>query len=132
MFNMLSPKIIDAIMNAEAKALATYGKRGINVVPVSVVSVSPESVILYNFFMGKTIENILSDNLVSLSCWSGLAGVQIKGTVTYTTTGMEFEQAKVLMLEQFPTRVLKGIVTIIPSEVYDISADVTKAGNLLS
>jgi len=129
---MLSPKIIDAIMNAEAKALATYGKRGINVVPVSVVSVSPESVILYNFFMGKTIENILSDNLVSLSCWSGLAGVQIKGTVTYTTTGMEFEQAKVLMLEQFPTRVLKGIVTIIPSEVYDISADVTKAGNLLS
>jgi len=129
---MLSPKIIDAIMNAEAKALATYGKRGINVVPVSVVSVSPESVILYNFFMGKTIENILSNNLVSLSCWFGLAGVQIKGTVTYTTTGMEFEQAKVLMLEQFPTRVLKGIVTIIPSEVYDISADVTKAGNLLS
>jgi len=129
---MLSAKIIVAINNAEAKALATYGLRGINVVPVSVVSVDAKFINLYDFFMGKTIENILFDKRVSLSCWSGLTGVQIKGTVTYTTTGVEFEQAKVQMLEQFPTRVLKGIVTIIPSEVYDISADVTKAGNLLS
>ncbi|NCO62030.1 hypothetical protein GW879_01075 [Candidatus Kaiserbacteria bacterium] len=129
---MLSVKIIDAINKAEAKAFATYGKRGINVIPVSVVSVGPESIILYNFFMGKTIENILSDNLVSLSCWSGLTGVQIKGVATYVTAGAVFEQAKVQMLEQFPTRVLKGLVTITPSEVYDISADITKAGNLLS
>jgi len=129
---MLSQKIISAVTNAEAKALATYGPRGINVVPVSVVAVTQESITLYDFFMGKTIENILSDSQVALSCWSGLSGVQIKGAGSYITTGAEFEKATTQMLEQFSTRVLKGLVKIIPVAVYDVSADVTKAGIILS
>jgi len=129
---MLSVKIISAINNAEAKALATYGSRGINVVPVSVVSVDAEFITLYDFFMRKTVENVLSNNDVALSFWSGLAGIQIKGRASYVTTGIEFEKSTREMLEQFPTRVLKGLIKIVPTAVYDVSADITKAGTILS
>ena len=120
---MFTKEIIECITTATAKALATNGPEGINVVPVSTVSVTPESIILHDFFMGKTILNIETNNNVSLACWSGLSGVQIKAKATYVTAGNEFEQAVILMKEKFPTRVLKGLVTLLPTTVYDVSAD---------
>lgn len=129
---MISEKIADSILNAEAKALATTGPNGVNVVPVSVVKLEGDSIYLYNFFMGKTVENLVTEERVALTCWSGLEGVQVKAKAEYHATDKIFEEAEVEMKEQFPDRVLKGVIVLKPHSVYDISVGLERAGKLLS
>ncbi len=124
--------IIDQIINADARALATTGPYEVNVVPVSVVSVEEGIIYLYNFFMKKTVENILTEPLVALTCWKGLAGIQIKANAVYMTEGDRFEAATEEMHTRFPDRTLSGIIALTPIRVYDISADSTRAGKLLT
>ncbi len=124
--------IIDQIINADARALATTGPHEVNVVPVSVVSVEEGMIYLYNFFMKKTVENILTEPLVALTCWKGLAGIQIKANAVYMTEGDRFEAATKEMHTRFPDRTLSGIIALTPIRVYDISADSARAGKLLT
>ena len=77
----LPQHIAEAILSAENKALATEGAHGINVVPVSTLRIVDGKIWLMNYFLGKTLENILMRPHVALACWKGLEGYQIKGAV---------------------------------------------------
>jgi predicted pyridoxine 5'-phosphate oxidase superfamily flavin-nucleotide-binding protein len=123
--------IIDQIINADARALATTGPHGVNVIPVSVVAVNDGHIHLYNFFMGKTVENLIAEPTVALTCWKGLAGVQIKATAGYLEEGDVFDAAKEEMLTRFPDRTLSGVIVLTPTVIFDVSADSTKAGKVL-
>lgn len=123
--------IIDQILNADARALATTGPHGINVVPVSVIEVEAGIIYLFNFFMDKTVANLTVNTAVALTCWKGLEGVQLKGTVSYLTSGDRFEEKTKTMRERFPTRTLSGIIALTPAAVFDVSADKNRAGKAL-
>jgi hypothetical protein len=110
------------ITNASAKALATSGTAGLNVVPVSVILAVADQVILYNFFMDKTAANIAApDTPVSLAVWEGLQGVQLRATATMHTSGELFTAQQADMQEQFPDRTLTSIITLQPTELFDVS-----------
>lgn len=127
----MEQSIIDQIINAEARALATTGPHEVNVVPVSVVAVQNEKIYLYNFFMKKTVENLQTEPLVALTCWSGLAGIQVKARAHYLTSGDVFTEAKTEMLVRFPDRTLSGVIELTPTVIFDVSADNVKAGQRL-
>lgn len=124
--------ITEIIKKADAKALATYGLHGVNVVPVSVVTVLDESIHLYDFFMGKTVENLRHSPQIAFTAWSGLVGVQVKATATYHDSGVEFEEAVLSMKDKFPDRVLRGLIKLTPTVVYDVSAGLDTAGVVLA
>lgn len=124
----MEQSIIDQIMNADARALATCGPHGINVVPVSVVEVVDSGIHLYNFFMGKTIENLIVEPQVALTCWKGLQGIQVKAEAAYLTAGALFDVAAVQMKERFPERTLDGVIALTPTQIFDVSADKNRAG----
>ena len=68
-----------ALLEAEAKALATYSEAdGVSVVPVSSVRVIGGNVVLVNYFFGQTVRNIEENPDVALTFWSGLSGYRIK------------------------------------------------------
>jgi predicted pyridoxine 5'-phosphate oxidase superfamily flavin-nucleotide-binding protein len=117
----LSPKVTQAILEADSKAIATTGKHGINVVPVSTVRVVGNKILLMNYFLHKTLENILEQPHVALACWKGLEGYQIKGTVEYIEEGEQFEEAKKWIEENVADRTLLGLLILTPEEVYNIS-----------
>lgn len=127
---MLTKDIIDALQNAGARALATTGPHGVNVVPVSVIHTSETEIHLFDFFMGKTVENLKVESSVALTAWSGLVGIQIKGESEYVESGEMFDSYAVEMKERFPERTLHGVIVIKPSYLYDISAG-SEAGRLL-
>lgn len=124
--------IIDQIINADARALATTGPHGVNVVPVSVVAIHDGHIHLYNFFMGKTVENLIAEPTVALTCWKGLAGIQVKAVATYLEEGEVFDAAQEEMLTRFPDRTLGGVIVLTSTAVYDVSADSAKAGKVLA
>ncbi|MCA9367579.1 pyridoxamine 5'-phosphate oxidase family protein [Candidatus Kaiserbacteria bacterium] len=120
---MVLPKsIVDFLLTAEQKALATQAADGPHVVPVSSVLYEDDQVILIDYFMSKTVTNITEHPSVALAFWSGLAGYQLKGTVQYETSGAVFEQAVAFAAERFPDRTVTGVLRITPTVVYDISA----------
>ena len=123
--------MVERITNASAKALATSGPEGINVVPVSVVRVTPELITLYDFFMGKTVRNLVATPTVALACWSGLQGIQVRAIAVYITTGEDFDAAATEMRQQFPERILKGLIHLTPTAVFDVSADTVRIGQTL-
>lgn len=125
---MLTKELIEQIENAEARAFATCGPQGVNVVPVSVLSVNDGAIYLYNFFMSKSVENIQNEADVALCVWSGLVGIQIRAQAEYLEGGDFFESEKVKMKEQFPERTLFGLIKLTPESVFDVSAQAGKAG----
>lgn len=117
----MHPSLITAIEDATAKALATTGPAGVNVVPVSMVRVVGTKIWLFDFFMEKTVVNIQAEAAVSLAAWAGMQGVQIKAAVTYTTSGPEFDEAVTWVGTQNPDRVVQGLLQLQPTACYDIS-----------
>jgi len=120
----LLPQIIEEILQTDSKAFATNGKHGINVVPVSTIRIVDDKILLMNYFLDKTLDNIKENPQVAISCWKGLKGYQIKGTVMYVTDGNVFEEAKGWVEKNVSNRVLKGLLIITPESVYDISPKV--------
>ncbi len=114
-------KVSDFLLQADNKALATFGRHGLNVVPVSTVFVVNEKVWLINYFLKKTLDNIINNRKVALTFWKGMSGYQIKGTLDYKDSGKEFEEAKNKVAEKLPDRIVKGLLIISPEEVFDIS-----------
>ncbi len=108
------------ILSAESKALATYGTN-INVVPVSSIRIVEGKIWLINYFLDKTLANILLNPSVSLVCWKKMMGYQIKGNVEYITDGEYFDNATSWIKEQLPDRVVKGLLILTPEEIYDIA-----------
>ncbi|MCA9360683.1 pyridoxamine 5'-phosphate oxidase family protein [Candidatus Nomurabacteria bacterium] len=124
----LTEKIVDIIENADGKALATMVPGCLHVVPVSTVKVVNNQILLVNYFMTKTLENILENPKVSLAAWRGLAGYQIKGVVEYVTEGETFDLIVEMVADTLPDRVVKGVLVLTPEEVYDVTATKERPG----
>ncbi len=111
----------DFILKSNSKALATLGNDGVNVVPVSTVFIEEDKIILINYFMDKTLKNILSNNEVSLAVWKDLYGYQIKALCDYKEKGELFEKICLKVKEILPERIVKGILILTPQEIIDIA-----------
>lgn len=128
---MLTEDIINTLVHAEGKAFATTGPHGVNVVPVSGLKINDGTVILFDFFMDKTVENLKAEPEVALTAWIGLNGVQLKATAEYVAQGPLFEDAVGRMKVDFPDRTLHGLILLRPHALYDISAG-PNAGQAIS
>ena len=117
-FNQINSEII---LNADSKALATMSVDTINVVPVSTVNIIDDKIILVNYFMEKTLDNVLQNPQASLVCWTELTGIQIKSKVDYQTTGTIFETMKKIVSKTSPERIVQGVLVLNPIEIFDIS-----------
>lgn len=124
----LTQSITDMILNAESKALATNISDTLNVVPVSTVKIINDQIILVNYFLGKTLENIQKNPHVALACWKGLEGYQIKGRIEHVVSGELFDSITSWVKKILPKRVVKGILVLTPEEIFDVSADANRAG----
>lgn len=124
----LTKNIIECLEQATGKALATATPGCLHVVPVSTARTDGEKIILVNYFMGKTLQNIKSNPDVSLAFWKGLEGYQIKARVEYVTSGDTFKSIKDWVAEILPDRIVKGILILTPYEVYDVSATSNRPG----
>jgi predicted pyridoxine 5'-phosphate oxidase superfamily flavin-nucleotide-binding protein len=113
--------IEEFILSAEAKALATYSNDNLNVVPVSSIKIMEGKIWLINYFMDTTLSNILENKSVALVCWRKMMGYQIKGVVSYVTSGQNFDEAVKWIKSILPDRVVKGLIVLTPNEIYDIS-----------
>ena len=127
----ISAEIKSIIEGASSKALATHGPAGLNVVPVSMVRVTRNSVWLFNLFMDKTVRNVVAKHTVALVCWDGFTGAQLKATAEYVNDGDVFREAVRWVAAQNPERVVRGVLVLTPTACYDISADQKRAGILL-
>ena len=117
----LSNTVVEVIQNAEAKALATKGPSGLNVVPVSMVRSSNETIWLFDFFMDKTAKNLQGSPTVALTAWTDMVGIQLWADAEYCTEGEEFVEAVKWAHAQNPDRIVKGLIVLHPTEVFDIS-----------
>lgn len=115
------------LLNADAKALATYHDGNLNVIPVSTVKIVDGKVLLVDYFMEKTVRNIKNNNFVSLVFWKEMKGFQIKGRCNYLTSGEHFNEIVKWAKEVHPDRTVKGILLIEPLEVYDVAPDKSSA-----
>jgi predicted pyridoxine 5'-phosphate oxidase superfamily flavin-nucleotide-binding protein len=118
---MFSSTIREVLTTAAAKALATNGDMGINVIPVSMIKVNNDTIWLFDFFMDKTAQNLHTDSRVALTAWTDMKGVQIKANANYNTEGAEFAEAVSWVREQNPARVVKGLIILTPTKIHDIS-----------
>ncbi|MEK7639042.1 MAG: pyridoxamine 5'-phosphate oxidase family protein [Patescibacteria group bacterium] len=118
---MLSPALKACLESASAKALASNGKAGLNVVPVSMLKVNDDSLWLFDFFMDKTALNIKENPEVALTCWNTMIGAQMKGTVTYVESGDVLAAGVAFVKEQNPARVVKAVLVFTPTAIFDIS-----------
>lgn len=124
-------EVQELIMTAESKALGTWSGTDINVVPVSTIRIVENKIWLINFFFNKTLQNILKHKDVSLSCWKGFVGYQIKGKVMYMTEGSLFEEASVWIKQTLPDRVVKGLLIITPQKIFNLSPSVNEPGKCI-
>lgn len=128
----LQPNIADFILSADSKALATNGPAGLNVAPVSTVKIHDGKILLVNYFMNKTLTNLLENPDVSLACWSGLVGYQIKATADYLTEGEVFDSTKAWIAEILPDRTVKGVILLEPTVIFDLTAGAENSGAQLA
>ena len=125
----LSISCEEFILQADAKALATFGSQsGVHVVPVSTIKLVEGEIVLVNYFMGQTLKNITENPEVALTSWKGLAGYQIKAKARYEDKGELFDSVVTWVGNILPERIVKGVVILTPTIIFDISADAEKAG----
>ncbi len=118
---MLNSTLKAFLDNAYAKALATNGSDGVNVVPVSMIKTNDDSIWLFDFFMDKTAKNTQAVEQVALTAWTDMKGLQIKANVLYISSGDDFAAAVNWVATQNPSRILKGLLVLKPIKIYDIS-----------
>lgn len=109
------------VLDAEAKALATYADGDINVVPVSLVKIVDEKIWLIDFFMEKTTRNLMKNPRASLVCWKETVGYQLKGSVEYLRQGKLYDQACEWVSTINPNRKVKGLIIFTPEEIFDVA-----------
>ena len=75
---------MDMINNAYAAAFSTCSDGVPNVVPVSMKqAMDPETVMVSDQYMNKTLANLKANPHAALSVWDKEGGFQVKGTITY-------------------------------------------------
>lgn len=71
--------------------------------------------------MEKTLDNLLDNKFVSLVAWSKMIGYQVKGPAEYLTAGLIFDEMVAWIKDTLPERLVKGVIIITPSDIYDIA-----------
>lgn len=117
----LPTEIVSIIQNADSKVLATVGEAGPNVIPLSMVIVDGEHIIVCDCFMDKTAKNLSRDTRAAMAFWKGFAGVQIKGHISYETSGENFDRYTIWLREKHADRTLRGVLVMSPEEVFDLA-----------
>ena len=116
-----SPTIIQTIATADARALATVGPQGINVIPISTCKVTNAHLWVFDFFMNKTVTNVQAEPHVAFSAWKNFTGVQIKAIAAYHTDEKSVATAQEWVSAQGQDRVVRGLITLTPTVVYDVT-----------
>jgi len=117
----ITEDIKNLLLYADAKALATFSNDDINVVPVSSIKVVENEIWLVDYFFNKTRNNIKNNPKVALTAWVGLRGYQVKASASYLTEGSLFDEAKKWISKEHPNRLVRGLVVLSPTEIFDIS-----------
>ena len=117
----LPSEIIAVIQEADNKVLATIGEDGPNVIPLSMVIVDEDKIVICDCFMDKTAKNLGSDSRAALAFWKGFAGIQIKGRVSYETSGEYFDRCTLWLKEKHADRTLRGVLVVSAEHVYDLA-----------
>jgi hypothetical protein len=122
--------VIGVLLNADGKALGTVSHGEINVIPVSTIKLVDNKIWLINYFMGKTVKNILENKQAVLTCWKKLEGYKLKCKAEYISDleNENFIQAKKWISEILPERIVKGLLVLEVTEIFDVSADKESAG----
>lgn len=118
---VLDPCVRRCVLEAEAKVLATSDGERPNAVPVSYVRIVEEKIWLVDLFMDKTASNLRRNPRVSLVCWKGTAGYQIKGRAELVVSGPLFDEAGNWVASTHPDRKVKGLILLTPEEIFDIA-----------
>jgi uncharacterized protein len=124
----LTEHMLDIVLGADGKALATESEGDINVAPVSAIRVVGDKIWLANFFMNKTLKNILDNPNASLVCWKDGEGYQFKSEVSYETSGEAFKEARNWIARIAPQKEIKGLLILEPTAIFDISPVKGRAG----
>lgn len=117
----LPAEIIKTIEEAENKVLATIGEDGPNVIPLSMVVVDGDDIIVCDCFMDKTVKNLSKDTRAAMSFWTGFVGVQLKGHISYETTGEHYDRYTKWLEGKHPDRTLRGVLVMTAEHVYDLA-----------
>lgn len=117
---------MDMINNAYAAAFSTCSNGVPNVVPVSMKQVTdPETVMISDQYMNKTLANLKADPQAALSVWNEEGGFQIKGTITYENEGPRYEQVAAQVKEILSSMgydfTSKGVCFLHVEEVYSVT-----------
>ncbi|MEX0913270.1 MAG: pyridoxamine 5'-phosphate oxidase family protein [Candidatus Paceibacterota bacterium] len=113
--------IIAVIEGADNKVLATIGEDGPNVIPLSMVIVDGDDIIVCDCFMDKTVKNLSHDSRAAMAFWKGFVGVQIKGHISYETSGEHFDRYTKWLKGKHTDRTLRGVLLMSAEEVYDLA-----------
>ena len=114
---------IDMINNAYAAAFSSCSSGMPNVVPVSMKqAMDPETVMVSDQYMSKTLANLKANPKAALSVWDKDGGYQVKGTVTYENEGARYEQVAAQVKEILSSMgydfTSKGVCFLHVEEVY--------------
>ena len=116
-----------ALLDKYPWTLATTDGEEMNVIPVMFKTVTPDSrLAIAQVFMKKTIENIKSNNKVSLSVFDHetVEGYQIKGVCEYVTEGPIVEKFKQVVDEKIGATAREHGVTITANGVILVTPEV--------
>ena len=117
---------IDMINSAYAAAFSTCSSGMPNVVPVSMKqAMDPETVMVSDQYMSKTLANLKANPKAALSVWDKEGGYQVKGTVTYENEGARYEQVAAQVKEILSSMgydfTSKGVCFLHVEEVYSVT-----------
>ena len=117
---------IDMINSAYAAAFSTCSSGMPNVVPVSMKqAMDPETVMVSDQYMSKTLANLKATPKAALSVWDKEGGYQVKGTVTYENEGARYEQVAAQVKEILSSMgydfTSKGVCFLHVEEVYSVT-----------
>lgn len=132
MIMKLEEEVQKIILGAEARALGTCYDGHVNVVPVSTTRIIDDKIVLVNYFMGKTLKNIIANPRVSLTCWKGFRGYQVQAIAEYQTNGSIFNEVTRYVAKKLPGRKVLGVLVLDPKDIFDISVTAKTPGIKIS
>lgn len=123
----MSQRIKEIFEKRRVVALATASRDGMpNVVPVGTKKIiDDETILISDQFMDKTLKNMKENPHAAITFWDTLEGYQIKGVVSYETSGRRFEEAakwvEKIGRSMNPPLKSKGVVIFKITEIYNVS-----------
>jgi len=117
-------KVKDIFNNEPVHQLATSSKNGVPNISNAGAKylLDDETIIIVDNYMKKTLSNIIENPAAAILLRSGKESYQIKGSCSYFTSGVFYEEAKKWMKsigEKYPA---KGVLKIKVEEIFNSAA----------